>query len=278
MVFQEPSLLNHLTVAGNLSYAQSRCKNPLASAAQSDLFKQLNLHSLLNRHCHELSGGEQKRVAIARALLTHPQLLLLDEPTASLDQAHTQELLDTVSALGSLTGSAIFMVTHSVEELTRCADQVLILHNGQVQPARRVWELMSDINAAQHFAEEAGVVFEGVVSERIPTHHLIRIRTPLGELWAKDQQQGLGTTVRVRLLARDVSVSLAEPVDSSVQNRCQGQILAIQSDVHPAQGLLSMRVGEQLILARVTQRAIEHLSLKVGISVWLQFKSVALMT
>ena len=93
----------------------------------------------------------------------------------------------------------------------------------------------------------------------------------------RDDGQPIGQQVRIRILARDVSLSLAEDEQSTIQNRIQGVIQTISDDRHPAQCLVSVRCGETILLARVTRRALNRLGLAVGQAIWCQIKSVALV-
>jgi ABC-type sulfate/molybdate transport systems ATPase subunit len=131
-VFQEPRLFPHLTVRQNLLYGRwfQRRRAPLAASGVIDL---LNLSGLLDRPPSRLSGGEQQRVALGRALLSAPRLLLLDEPLASIDQAHRLEILRPISiASARLHQIPTIYVTHTWAEVASRADHVLALGDGRV--------------------------------------------------------------------------------------------------------------------------------------------------
>lgn len=88
--------------------------------------------TLLDRPAAELSGGEQQRVAVARALMTGPQVLLLDEPTASLDVESAEHLMRTLAGLRRTQGLSLVMVSHRLEEARACASQVVMLEAGRI--------------------------------------------------------------------------------------------------------------------------------------------------
>ena len=87
---------------------------------------------LATRKLHQLSGGEQQRVFIARAICQQPQILLLDEPTASLDLAHQVRIMDLMERLKTEKGVTVVMVSHDINLAAMYADQLLLLRDGQV--------------------------------------------------------------------------------------------------------------------------------------------------
>ena len=129
-VFQDSQLFPHLTVDQNLRFGGWFSRKRSVSAA--DVIEILGIGDLLQRRPARLSGGEKQRVAIARALLAGPELLLMDEPLSSLDQARKQDVLQLIEAIRHRFGVPIVYVTHSVDELRFLATQVVILQNGRV--------------------------------------------------------------------------------------------------------------------------------------------------
>ena len=133
-VFQEPSLLSHLSVQGNLDYARRRA-SPHPGVSYDEAVDLLGIAPLLPRSTTNLSGGERQRVAIARALMTHPALLLMDEPLASLDDASKAEIMPFLDRLHETLSLPILYVTHDRAEVRRLADHVLVMEGGRVTPA-----------------------------------------------------------------------------------------------------------------------------------------------
>jgi molybdate transport system ATP-binding protein len=126
-VFQEGNLFPHLSVAGNLAYGAKR-RDPKGNgrAGLEDGRKVLGIGHLLDRRPDTLSGGERQRVALARALAANPELLLLDEPLAALDQDRKEEILPYLEGLRRF-GRPIIYVSHARDEVERLADTVLRL-------------------------------------------------------------------------------------------------------------------------------------------------------
>lgn len=276
-VFQEASLFEHLDVRANLRYGLRRAHSPQGEQALDEAVQLLGIDHLLTRRVQQLSGGERQRVAIARALATVPRVLLLDEPLAALDAARKQDILPWLERLRDELRIPMLYVTHSADELTRLADHLVALERGQVRATGPVREVLAEISHPVLTGEDAGVLLHGTVAERNASWHLTRVTFPGGELWLRDDGVEAGRAVRLRVLARDVSLALAEPSRTSIQNLLPGAVDAIAPDAHPSQVLVRVRCGDSLLLARITRRACESLALQAGSPVWVQVKSVALV-
>ena len=168
-------------------------------------------------------------------------------------------------------------VSHSPDEVARLADYLVVLSGGQVQSRGVLTEVMSRIHQPFQSEQDAGVVLDVTVSERDEHWHLVRFEFAGGGVWAADMGQRVGHRARMRVLARDVSLALSRPTDSSILNGMPGVVEQLVDDTHP--GLLRVRVhvGDSHLLARVTRRSAEVLGLKSGLSVWVQVKTAALI-
>jgi ABC-type polar amino acid transport system ATPase subunit len=134
MVFQFHYLFEHLTALENVALAPvhaQRASRADANARAQALLDQLGVGHRAGALPRELSGGEAQRVAIARALAVDPPLLLLDEPTASLDPARRNDLGDTLKALAA-AGRALVMTSHDDDFVREFATRVVVLANGEV--------------------------------------------------------------------------------------------------------------------------------------------------
>ena len=276
-VFQEASLFDHLDVRGNLSYGLRRVKSGETALALEAAIKLLGIGGLLARRTHQLSGGERQRVAIARALATQPRLLLLDEPLAALDHARRQDILPWLERLRDELHIPMLYVTHSADEVARLADTLVVLDQGRIVSAGAVAEVLGRVDLPVVLGEDAGALLEGAVVERDARWHLMRMAFAGGSLWLRDSGLATGTRVRVRVLARDVSLSTQAPSATSIQNLLQCEVRAIVPDTHPSQALVQLTCGESVLLARITARAADALGLEPGKPVWAQVKSAALV-
>jgi len=280
-VFQEASLFDHLDVAGNLAYGHQRAernnRNAMSRAVVQQVTELLGIGHLLKRRSHELSGGERQRVAIARALVTQPRLLLLDEPLAALDHARKQEVLPWLEKLRDDLNIPMLYVTHAVDEVVRLADTLVAMNDGRVQANGPVAEVLTQADLPVVVGEDAGALLTGIVLTIDTQWHLAQVGFAGGALWVRDSDLSVGQTVRLRVLARDVSVTLQQATHTSIQNHLPCVVDAITSESHPSQMLLRLRCGDSVLLARVTARGVHELGLQIGVSAWAQVKSVALV-
>ena len=282
-VFQESSLLPHLSVTENLNFGLKRALKS-ASSAQTEANKALQasiellgIGGLLQRMPDELSGGERQRVAIARAIAMQPQLLLMDEPLASLDAARRQEIFPWLARLRDELKMPMLYVTHSAEEVTRLADHLLVLDRGQAKAQGPVNQVLTQVVNPVVVGEDTGALIAGHIGAVDAQWHLSRVDFEGGSVWMRDEGLTVGKTVRIRILARDVSLATSEPQNTSIQNQFRASIQSITPDPHPSQVMVVLKCGAEEVLARVTKRAVNELALQVGMPVWAQVKSVALV-
>ncbi|MDY4787931.1 MAG: ABC transporter ATP-binding protein [Bacilli bacterium] len=130
VVFQSPHLID-TTVKKNLLYPLKIRKYDKKECEKrvNDLSEQLNIQSLLNKKAHQLSLGEKQKVALARALIFNPKVLLLDEPSASIDPFSNIEI---ESILKEINNTTIILISHNLAQVKRIADYVILLNHGEV--------------------------------------------------------------------------------------------------------------------------------------------------
>lgn len=279
MVFQEASLFAHLSVADNLLYGYRRIKVAERRVQPDQAIDLLGIGHLMTRRPDGLSGGERQRVAIARALLTSPALLLMDEPLSALDEARKAEVLPHLAMLGD-SGVPIVYVTHSLDEAARLADHLVLMRDGRIELAGPADEVMSRPDSPLARLEDASAILHATVVEREPSPGLARLQLGADDacgLWVGGGNARVGSRVRVRVLARDVSIALSRPLDSSILNIVPATVQGLH-DEGSASVMLSLRLNDgSLLLARLTQRSVKALGVHVGQAVHAQIKGAALL-
>lgn len=275
MVFQRP-LLADMTVADNVALGLDFRGVPAAERATrvARWLARLGIGDLARRQARTLSGGEAQRVALARALVLEPEVLLLDEPFAAIDEP-TRATLTLIPELGVILRAdrlTTVLVTHDRAEALALGDRVAVLIGGrlrQVDDTARVFQAPVSEEVARFVGVETIVAGEvvaanGEVSVVDVGGRRVEVagRAPLGE--------------RVRVCIRPEDVTLARPAGpeapTSARNRLAGRVL----DVTPAPPYLRVLVdcGFPLVAA-VNRRSVEELGLAPGVAVTAAFKASA---
>ena len=276
-VFQEARLFPHLTVRQNLDYGRWFSPKGMRAENPDRIVDLLGIGSLLDRRPANLSGGEKQRVAIGRALLASPRLLLMDEPLAALDEERKAEILPYLERLRDEVGIPIVYVSHSVAEVARLADRVVLMGNGRIEAVGAPSDVLSGprlSSAAER--REAGSVLSGRVETRDAAHGLATIRLDGGaRILVPGAAVSPGETVRLRIPARDVMVATLRPEGLSALNIIEGTIATIERD---GEGMASLSIacGGDTVRARITALSVERLDLAPGLAVHAVIKTVAL--
>ena len=264
VVFQDALLFPHLTVDGNLRYGQRHRKARKRAVEFSRVVEVLEIGGLLGRYPRNLSGGERQRVALGRALLSGPELLLMDEPLASLDAPLRTRILDYLERIVAQWDIPTLFVTHSQVEVRRAAEWVVVLEQGHVvgtgvpddalgQPAPLGWSNSTGpINLLR----------------------LDRVEAADGEIraWVGPQQLSLpppqppsGRTPRfVQFSPTDVLLSRQDISGISARNHLRGRVCRIAESNQAV--FVAIDIG-QIVWAEVTPAAAGELDLKPGVEV-----------
>jgi molybdate transport system ATP-binding protein len=275
-VFQRQQLLPHLNVAGNLMYAIRRRKTD-NDLTLEQVIEWMDLRALLPKPVAELSGGESQRVAIARVLLNGPRCILMDEPLGSVDVAARSRILPYLARLHRVLGVPMVYVSHSIEEITYLADYVYLLDAGRVTAEGSVLELSTLIEPDIAHSESAASVIDCEVGATSDDYGLSTLTFAGGEISVATGALTPGRRVRVRIPARDVSIATTQPTNTSILNILQATVAEIENTQTPSQ-LVRLAIGPQYLLARITRKSRDRLGLTVGQDVYVQIKSVALLT
>ena len=162
LVPQEPRTPPWLTVAEYVLMGRTPYLRPLAREgdreATARALSRLELEELAERPLGTLSGGERQRVVVARALAQEAPIVLLDEPTASLDIGHQQQALDLLDALRAADGLTLVAAMHDLTLAAQYADRVLLLDAGRVVADGSPAEVLTEAALAEHYGARVRVV------------------------------------------------------------------------------------------------------------------------
>jgi len=275
-VFQEGRLLPHLTVRQNLLYGRFFNGHGKGVATLEQATALLGLGELLERRPANLSGGEKQRVAIGRALLADPGVLLLDEPLASLDAPRKAEILYYIERLRDDVRVPIVYVSHSLDEVVRLADSIVLLSEGRVLGSGSVLEMTGRVELRPYLGRhEGGAVIEARVAGQDLDSGLARLEFAGGALEIPDVEALPGEAVRVRIRARDVSIALSKPAGLSIRNVLAGSVAALEEEEGPSLDV-KLDVGGTPLIARITRKSARELGLRPGLPVFALIKSVSI--
>jgi molybdate transport system ATP-binding protein len=267
LVFQDARLFPHMTVRDNLLFGWRRAPVKAEPEEIARVTALLGLEKLTARMPPRLSGGEKSRVALGRALLSSPDILLLDEPLASLDAARRAEILPYLERLRELRQIPILYVSHAVEEVARLADRVVFLREGRITGQGPVFDMLTGLRPE---LAPQGAVLETMVNGLRPDG-LAELAFDGGVL-AVGAAPAAGSKVRVRIAAEDILIARERPQAISANN-----ILPVTvSRVAPAGDIADVELicGSAKLVARITAASAARLGLAPGAAAFAIVKSV----
>jgi molybdate transport system ATP-binding protein len=199
----------------------------------------------------------------------------MDEPLASLDDGLKQQILPYLENLKHASNIPIIYVTHSIQEVSRLADNVVLIDNGKVRANGPINQVFAATDCGK--SENIGTVLQGTVTGREEKWKLIKFSFADSHLWLTDTGEALDKCYRIRIPAKDVSISLCDEHNSSILNRIPATIESIEVCEQQATCLIHLRIQKQSLVSQITQKSAWELSLKSGMQVWAQIKSAAIL-
>ena len=275
-VFQDAALFDHLDVKGNLNFVIKRAIGLKEDFIES-IHNLLEIKTLLNRTTMQLSGGERQRVAIARALLTNPRILLLDEPLSALDLKRKNEILPYLDSIHNDLEIPILYVTHSQDEMSRLADHLLLIEDGNIIGSGPVNDMLTRFDMPLSHGGDAVSIIEAEVLKRDSEFNLMHLDFLGGQFIVPDNSFPVQTKVRIRVVARDVSLTKSKQVDTSILNIFPAMVQEIVNEGE-AQVMVRLQIKETILLACITRKSSYKLRLEKGSEVFVQVKSVAILS
>lgn len=228
LVFQDHALFGHLRVAQNVAFGLRGLARRDRARRVDELLELVRLAHVARRYPHELSGGEQQRIALARALAPRPEIVLLDEPFASLDELLRDEVRRDVTDALAAQGTAAVLVTHDRDEALALGHRVAVLRDGRLLQCGRpevVYEQPVDRFVAGFLAATSFLPLDGGVAVARP-HDLAVV--PGGDAVVVDRTY-LGATHRYTVRRPDGLDVLADHAPSGpldVGDRCDVRVVA----------------------------------------------------
>ena len=276
-VFQDILLFEHLTVQGNLDFVTRRASQKIGTGLEyGEIIELLDLKKLLQRKSDRLSGGEKQRVAIARALLRKPSLLLMDEPLANLDQSSKDTIVPYLDRITRHLKIPILYVSHSLDEVARLADYILYVEQGSILAQGTVKEVVARLDLPLAHRANASSVIEGEVDSHDSQFNLSTLRSSAGMISVAHLPYPEGSRVKLRVMARDVSLCLEPAKNTSILNCIPVRVRDCVDDMD-VYVIVSLDAGDEIILSRITRKSAHALGIRPGLEVYAQVKGVALV-
>jgi iron(III) transport system ATP-binding protein len=229
---QEGGLFPHLTVRANVAFGLPRAAR---RKGVEGLLELVGLAELQRRYPHQLSGGQQQRVALARALAVKPEVVLLDEPFASLDAQQRSSVREEVARILRESATTTLLVTHDQDEALSLADLVAVLRDGRIAQCATPQELYARPvdDALARFVGEANLI-DGALDGAL-------VQTPLGKLPVHHHGEPLPNGCPVSILIRPEQIELHAPADGDGSLR--GQV--VSRGYHGHDAILHVRTGPE---------------------------------
>jgi molybdate transport system ATP-binding protein len=273
VVFQQALLFPHRSVRGNLVYGQDLLPVADRRIPFAQVVDLLGLEALLERRPRDLSGGERQRVALGRALLTSPRLLILDEPTASLDRGRRQQIVPYLRRVRDDLGIPIVHVSHDLPELLQVTDELVLLDQGRVVAQGPLHRLALD-PAALGRLHDLGLVnvLPGVIAAHVPEDGLSLLQVGPHRLACGLLTATVGMAVEMLLRPADIALADRAITGISLQNQLPATITGVTAIA--GRVILHLDAGVPL-LAEVSAKAVRENQFIAGTQVWCLFKAQA---
>ncbi|MCK0196117.1 molybdenum ABC transporter ATP-binding protein [Ancylobacter sp. 6x-1] len=272
VVFQDGRLFPHMTVDSNLRYGMKRAQaGPVDFAETVEL---LGIGHLLDRRPGKLSGGERQRVAIGRALLRQPRLLLMDEPLSALDAGRKDEILPFLTRLHDDMRIPMLLVTHSIDEVARLADTLVLMRNGSVVAQGPVGDILTRADLDFASANQAGAVIAARIVSHDPTRGLTKLDAGGVMIWIPMIEEPPSARRRIRVPASEVSLALDDPGPTSADNIVSGVVLNLRETPDRRMTLVEIAAGQARLLSQLTPDAARQLRLEPDMPVKALFKAI----
>jgi len=270
-VFQDARLFPHLNIKNNLLYGLKLNSKKNINFFYDEIINLLSLNHLLHRFPYNLSGGEKQRVAIGRALLCQPDLLLMDEPLASLDQDKKDELIIYIAKINEILNIPAIYVSHSISETFILGSCIHFIKNGTLIYSGERDKAINFYNNHNNFYFKDSFI-KGKVTKINISEGLTEIKLGGEHLTVFSNKLNVDQKVIIKIRATDVIISKEIPNKISSLNYIKTNI----EDVIFEKGLvcLILKFEKNKIKALLTKKSYDKLNIKEGISCYAIIKAL----
>lgn len=276
-VFQEASLFEHMNVMKNIQYGYSRVPEKERSITLEQAIELLDIEPLLYRKTSQLSGGERQRVAIARALASSPKILLMDEPLSALDLKRKREIMPFLESMHDSLSIPVIYVSHAAGEIARLADHLVLMEQGKNIASGALDTMLTRLDLPLAHGDKAATLIHAWVAEHDPDFAVTYLDFPGGRFTVAHKELPINHPVRLRVMARDVSITLERQTQTSILNIFPAIVDSISQE-GKAQVMVRLLINGIPMLSRITRKSAAILDLKAGKKVYAQVKTVALLS
>jgi spermidine/putrescine ABC transporter ATP-binding subunit len=275
MVFQSYSLFPHMTVSENVGFPlrmRAKLSRPEATKRIAEMLALVQLAHLGERYPRQLSGGQQQRVAMARALVSHPRLLLMDEPLGALDKKLREQMQVEIKRIHKSVGTTVVYVTHDQSEALTMSDLVVVMHQArvaQIGTPRALYEAPASLFVADFLGDSN--LLTATLVEAVGEQLVVRLGG--GEVIRAARGAFAGSLGdRVVVMIRPEDMSIGAPMErGDRRDALTGRIRDIS--YHGDTFKLDVAIGEGAAKVRVARA--DGVGLEPGKQVLLTWKSAA---
>ena len=268
---QDGQLFPHLSVKNNLLFGFSRQVGNGKRINFDDVVNVLELSPLLSRKPATLSGGEKQRVALGRALLSTPRVLLMDEPLAPIDYKLKRKIIPYLLKAFEFFSIPVLYVSHSHEEVTQIADEILVINKGQLVASGPYLEIIDQPRVYSEFSRE-GIdnTFIANIEKNDFSEGYCQVKVGETNFRIPPQPESISGQINLSVKANEIILALEKPKKISTRNILQGNVTRL-AEVGKII-LAHIDIGCE-VLVELTPSAVKELELQVGSDLWVLIKT-----
>ena len=274
-VFQESALFPHMTVRQNIEYGYNLTAVNLRKIELDHLIELFDLSDLMDRGVVSLSGGEQQKVALARVLATSPQLLLLDEPLASVDAVSKGSIIRYLKLIQKELSTPMLYVSHSISEAIALADEMIVISDGIPVAKGKPFEVLvnSGVSILNDYSTLENLIEVKVIKPQIG-FDVGEVAIGRARLLVPGVHSKPGDDISISIRASDIILALDFPTKISARNILHGKV----EDIHEldTRVLVNVDIGISLVV-EITPGALQNLALRRGQDVYAVIKGTSIL-